>query len=129
MVGVLVLAVIMMLAASYGCWNSAEKTVSDSGAKWFGEAQVVEAGSVATLSFQVAPGAACRLYILYETTGSCARIGSDAGWSQANENGVVSWTWSVNPDIVVQPGTALLRVSGDSTESWHSFDFSISGSQ
>jgi len=40
---------------------------------WAGASRVVRTAADVTLSFRTVPGAACRLYVLYEGTGDCKR--------------------------------------------------------
>lgn len=90
---------------------------------WAGASRVVRTAADVTLSFRTVPGAACRLYVLYEGTGDCKRIGAGEGWCVAGADGLVSWTWKT--EAGKQPATAVVRVSADSADTWHSFAFSF----
>ena len=95
--------------------------------EWASATRTVASGSEVTLEFRTAADASCRLYILYEGTGNCARIGEGEGWHIADQEGNVAWSWDT--EAQEQPATALVRVAEDSGESWHSFDFFIEAAE
>ena len=77
-----------------------------------------------TLQFRVPCSARYQLYILYEKTGHGRLIDSeaDSGWRNP-EDGVISWKWRT--DAEPQNAIALVRMSTDGADSWHSYNFSI----
>jgi hypothetical protein len=92
---------------------------------WAGQARGFAQATEAVVAFRTAPGALCRLYILYEETDACNALGERGKWVAADAEGNVSWDWHPDP-ASGGPVTALLRVRLDQAEYWHSFSLIVS---